>query len=70
MLPASPMTPSGTDDLPCFLGDSAPSLLLAKGELGARLVRAARLAAALHMAQTAALRNREAQVVPDAEAPR
>ena len=47
-----------------FPGGAAAARLLADGTLGGRLLRAAQVAAALHMAEFARPRNEGAQVVP------
>lgn len=51
-------------------GHSAAARMFAQGTLGARLLERARLAAAIHMAQSAAPRNDGAQFLPRMEAPR
>jgi hypothetical protein len=65
MLPTTPTLPTQNDAATGLRAGSAAAKLLADGRLGARLVQSARLAAALHMAQSAALRKRDAQFVPE-----
>ena len=70
MLLANPSDPTHNDAAPGILSGSAARQMLSRGELGAKLVQMARVAAALHMAQSTAPRNDGAQIVPRTETTR
>ena len=65
MLPSHPTLPVQNDDAPGIRLGSAAAKLLCSGQLGAHLIRSARLAAAIHMAQVTAPRSPDAQFVPE-----
>ena len=70
MVLSDPVRPVQTAASTSIVGSGEGARLLAGGVLGARLVQAARLAAAVHLAQTAAQRNEDAQILPRWEAAR